>query len=148
MACLLAIQLKNIEFVIDQQNESVKVRLVHTAMWRTGGVTIAVCVALVVKLVDTRDLKSLDFRVVPVQVRPGAPSNFQIWRVSRVVMHRIANPCTSVRFRYAPPFLSCFVSKLFHYLNLKFSVLSLFSNFLFSSCLYCIAALCHTNRNA
>ena len=74
-ACLLAIQLKNIEFVIDQQNESVKVRLVHTAMWRTDGVTIAVCVALVVKLVDTRDLKSLDFRVVPVQVRPGAPSN-------------------------------------------------------------------------
>ncbi len=31
--------------------------------------------ALVVKLVDTRDLKSLDFRVVPVQVRPGAPSS-------------------------------------------------------------------------
>ncbi len=29
--------------------------------------------ALVVKLVDTRDLKSLDFRVVPVQVRPEAP---------------------------------------------------------------------------
>ena len=30
--------------------------------------------ALVVELVDTRDLKSLDVRVVPVQVRPGAPS--------------------------------------------------------------------------
>ena len=28
-----------------------------------------------VELVDTRDLKSLDVRVVPVQVRPGAPSN-------------------------------------------------------------------------
>ena len=27
-----------------------------------------------VELVDTRDLKSLDVRVVPVQVRPGAPS--------------------------------------------------------------------------
>ena len=25
-------------------------------------------------MVDTRDLKSLDVRVVPVQVRPGAPS--------------------------------------------------------------------------
>ncbi len=32
--------------------------------------------ALVVELVDTRDLKSLDVRVVPVQVRPGAPSQF------------------------------------------------------------------------
>ncbi len=30
--------------------------------------------ALVVKLVDTRDLKSLGVRAVPVQVRPGAPS--------------------------------------------------------------------------
>ncbi len=30
--------------------------------------------ALVVKLVDTRDLKSLDVRVVSVQVRLGAPS--------------------------------------------------------------------------
>ncbi len=33
------------------------------------------CVALVVELVDTRDLKSLGVRAVPVQVRPGAPSN-------------------------------------------------------------------------
>ena len=32
------------------------------------------CVALVVELVDTRDLKSLGVRAVPVQVRPGAPS--------------------------------------------------------------------------
>ena len=32
--------------------------------------------ALVVELVDTRDLKSLGVRAVPVQVRPGAPSNF------------------------------------------------------------------------
>ncbi len=31
--------------------------------------------ALVVELVDTRDLKSLGVRAVPVQVRPGAPSN-------------------------------------------------------------------------
>ena len=30
--------------------------------------------ALVVELVDTRDLKSLGVRAVPVQVRPGAPS--------------------------------------------------------------------------
>ncbi len=29
--------------------------------------------ALVVELVDTRDLKSLGVRAVPVQVRPGAP---------------------------------------------------------------------------
>ncbi len=34
--------------------------------------------ALVVELVDTRDLKSLDVRVVPVQVRPGAPSLFAV----------------------------------------------------------------------
>ena len=33
--------------------------------------------ALVVKLVDTRDLKSLGFRAVPVQVRPGAPLKIQ-----------------------------------------------------------------------
>ena len=33
--------------------------------------------ALVVELVDTRDLKSLDVRVVPVQVRPGAPSKYK-----------------------------------------------------------------------
>ena len=31
--------------------------------------------ALVVELVDTRDLKSLGVRAVPVQVRPGAPSH-------------------------------------------------------------------------
>ena len=34
------------------------------------------CVALVVELVDTRDLKSLGVRAVPVQVRPGAPSTY------------------------------------------------------------------------
>ncbi len=33
--------------------------------------------ALVVELVDTRDLKSLGVRAVPVQVRPGAPSNMR-----------------------------------------------------------------------
>ena len=32
------------------------------------------CVALVVELVDTRDLKSLGVRAVPIHVRPGAPS--------------------------------------------------------------------------
>ena len=32
--------------------------------------------ALVVELVDTRDLKSLGVRAVPVQVRPGAPSTY------------------------------------------------------------------------
>jgi hypothetical protein len=26
-----------------------------------------------------------------------------VWRDGRVVMQRIANPCTSVRFRLAPP---------------------------------------------
>ena len=31
--------------------------------------------ARVVELVDTRDLKSLGVRAVPVQVRPGAPSS-------------------------------------------------------------------------
>ncbi len=35
--------------------------------------------ALVVELVDTRDLKSLGVRAVLVQVRPGAPS---IWLLS------------------------------------------------------------------
>ncbi len=35
--------------------------------------------ALVVELVDTRDLKSLGVRAVPVQVRLGAPS---IWLLS------------------------------------------------------------------
>ena len=38
--------------------------------------------ALVVELVDTRDLKSLGVRAVPVQVRPGAPSitnKLSIW---------------------------------------------------------------------
>ncbi len=43
----------------------------------TDGVSITnldLC-ALVVELVDTRDLKSLGVRAVPVQVRPGAPSN-------------------------------------------------------------------------
>ena len=34
--------------------------------------------ALVVELVDTRDLKSLGVRAVPVQVRPGAPSNWEV----------------------------------------------------------------------
>ncbi len=34
--------------------------------------------ALVVELVDTRDLKSLGVRAVPVQVRPGAPSIFVV----------------------------------------------------------------------
>ena len=34
--------------------------------------------ALVVELVDTRDLKSLGVRAVPVQVRPGAPSNLSL----------------------------------------------------------------------
>ena len=87
------------------------------------GVTIAkICVALVVELVDTRDLKSLGVRAVPVQVRPGAPSkrcmdfkfsfkasfswqweNNQVRRVGRVAMQRIANPWTSVRLRDAPP---------------------------------------------
>ncbi len=65
-------------------------------------------VALVVELVDTRDLKSLGVRAVPVQVRPGAPStlieNEIIWRVGRVAMQRIANPWTSVRLRDAPPY--------------------------------------------
>ncbi len=73
-----------------------------------GGVTIAFSVALVVELVDTRDLKSLGVRAVPVQVRPGAPStmieNEIIWRVGRVAMQRIANPWTSVRLRDAPPY--------------------------------------------
>ncbi len=32
-------------------------------------------IARVVKLVDTRDLKSLDRNIVPVQVRPRAPLN-------------------------------------------------------------------------
>tara|TARA_A100001011_G_scaffold398069_1_gene501206 strand:- start:957 stop:1091 length:135 start_codon:yes stop_codon:yes gene_type:complete len=35
-------------------------------------------VAQVVKLVDTRDLKSLEGNFVPVQVRPWAPNN-KIW---------------------------------------------------------------------
>ena len=61
------------------------------------------CVALVVELVDTRDLKSLGVRAVPVQVRPGAPSK-KMRRVGRVAMQRIANPWTSVRLRDAPPF--------------------------------------------
>ena len=30
-------------------------------------------------------------------------ASFSEWRVGRVVMQRIANPWTSVRFRYAPP---------------------------------------------
>ncbi len=45
--------------------------------------------ALVVELVDTRDLKSLGVRAVPVQVRPGAPSN-QIRDTSSVGR---AQPC-------------------------------------------------------
>ncbi len=90
------------------------------------------CVALVVELVDTRDLKSLGVRAVPVQVRPGAPSyKNDVWiqypaveltgrvsdhqarpghhqniykrRLGRVAMQRIANPWTSVRLREAPP---------------------------------------------
>ncbi len=36
--------------------------------------------ALVVELVDTRDLKSLGVRAVPVQVRPGAPSISKAYR--------------------------------------------------------------------
>ena len=37
--------------------------------------------ARVVELVDTRDLKSLDVRVVPVQVRPGAPSIYYTYSI-------------------------------------------------------------------
>ncbi len=39
--------------------------------------------ALVVELVDTRDLKSLGVRAVPVQVRPGAPSNYREKKMAR-----------------------------------------------------------------
>ena len=35
--------------------------------------TIGVLLARVVELVDTRDLKSLDRNIVPVQVRPRVP---------------------------------------------------------------------------
>ena len=34
--------------------------------------------ARVVELVDTRDLKSLDRNIVPVQVRPRVPNKFMI----------------------------------------------------------------------
>ncbi len=39
--------------------------------------------ALVVELVDTRDLKSLGVRAVPVQVRPGAPSIYRENKMAR-----------------------------------------------------------------
>ena len=35
--------------------------------------------ARVVELVDTRDLKSLDRNIVPVQVRPRAPFKNLVW---------------------------------------------------------------------
>ena len=43
--------------------------------------------ALVVELVDTRDLKSLGVRAVPVQVRPGAPSIKSSDRNIRAFLH-------------------------------------------------------------
>ena len=79
--------------------------------------------ARVAESVDARDLKSLAFRGVPVQVWPRAPFNTKVlnhkvapkgvflylnatiqWRVSKAVMHWIANPCSSVRLRDTPPF--------------------------------------------
>ena len=94
-------------YFVDLNIQSVKVRPVPAMMLLERMVLPSHdCVALVVKLVDTRDLKSLDFRVVPVQVRPGAPSirYHPLRRVGRVAMQRIANPWTSVRLRDAPPF--------------------------------------------
>ncbi len=62
--------------------------------------------ALVVELVDTRDLKSLDVRVVPVQVRPGAPSIRKAYRevslfsflLSKLLSKQLKNQC----FPYFP----------------------------------------------
>ncbi|KQH86715.1 hypothetical protein AMR76_06400 [Vibrio furnissii] len=56
-------------YFVDLNIQSVKVRPVPAMMLLERMVLPSHdCVALVVKLVDTRDLKSLDFRVVPVQV--------------------------------------------------------------------------------
>ncbi len=46
--------------------------------------------ALVVELVDTRDLKSLGVRAVPVQVRPGAPSNASYATLAQLVERNLA----------------------------------------------------------
>ena len=62
--------------------------------------------ARVVELVDTRDLKSLDRNIVPVQVRPRVPFKINLfitWLDGRVVMQRPAKPFTPVRFRLQPP---------------------------------------------
>ncbi len=128
---------KKIKLLIDGFFQSSKVHLVLTGKLAEQMVfnflQLAVSllsVALVVKLVDTRDLKSLAVRGVPVQVRPGAPSLLSLLthatsrvgfiigihkesiqrRVGRVAMQRIANPWTSVRLRDAPPFFCVFIT--------------------------------------
>jgi hypothetical protein len=55
---------------------SVRLRVPPPVFWKA--LIIKTCVARVVKLVDTRDLKSLASNGVPVQVRPRAPFLYKI----------------------------------------------------------------------
>ena len=48
------------------------------------------------ELVDTRDLKSLDLKVVPVQVRQRAPIDLEVKSLNFAQFLHIENDCTRI----------------------------------------------------